>query len=179
MTTTQQTTMAASPRRITQDDIEAAIACEVYIGGVNLADSMRFLWMTDDLDNVEDRIARANAMERLPSLNTSEARQEIDAASSIGPAIHAIGSAFETVTVCLMVLQNGTKIVGVNHGPVDPAGFSADDGRAYARQDAIRQIWPLLGYELRNRLIDEQAAPVPCTCGPNEGCTRNEGQVTQ
>jgi len=158
-------TNQATTKRVTPDDVEASIACEVYIGGVNLADSMRFLWMTDDLDNVEDRMARGQVFGRLPTLTTSAARQEVDAASSIGNAIHAIGSAFDTVTICLMVLQNGTKIIGVNHGPVDPSGFSADDGRAYARQDAIRQIWPLLGFELRNKLIDAHAS--------------NEGQVTQ
>ena len=56
------------------------------------------------------------------------------------------------VTFCLVALRNGTKIVGINYGSVDPALHSAEVGRKYARDHAIEQIWPLLGYELRNKL---------------------------
>lgn len=160
MNTTQATT-----NRVTADDVEASIACEVYIGGVNLVDSMRFLWLTDRSSIADERRARARILDNMAVMETDDVRKCIDTSAAIGPAINAIGATFDTVTICLMVLQNGTKIVGVNHGPVDPAGFSADDGRTYARQDAIRQIWPLLGFELRNKLIDAQAS--------------NEGQVAQ
>lgn len=60
------------------------------------------------------------------------------------------------VTFCLIVLRNGTKIVGINYGSVDPSQHSVVDGREYAREDAIRQIWPLLGYELRSKLSVKQ-----------------------
>lgn len=139
---------------ITDQDVEDAIACEIYIGGVNLADSMRFLWAVDAIDNLEERIARGRVLDAIPTSTPDEVRSQIDAASSIGPAIHSIGSAFATVTICLMVLQNGTKLVGVNYGPVSEGNFDADKGRAYARHDAIRQIWPLLGFELRNKVIE-------------------------
>lgn len=58
------------------------------------------------------------------------------------------------VTICVLVLRNGTKIVGANEGPVSPENFDAEIGRRYAREEAIDQIWPLLGYELRNRLAN-------------------------
>lgn len=64
----------------------------------------------------------------------------------------------EHVTVCVLVLKNGTKIVGVNEGPVSAANFDAEIGRRYAREKAIDQVWPLLGYELRSKL-----AAVPST----------------
>jgi Phage protein (N4 Gp49/phage Sf6 gene 66) family len=139
--------------QITPDDIDAAIACEIYVGGINLADSMRFLWLTEDLESPDERAARGQLVDRIPGMSTSAVRQDIDAIASIGPAIQSIGSAFDSVTLCLMVLQNGTKIVGVNYGPVDPANYDADKGRQYAREDAVRQIWPLLGFELRNKLV--------------------------
>lgn len=60
--------------------------------------------------------------------------------------------AMSTITICVMVLKNGHKIVGVNEGPVSPANFDAEIGRKIARQKAIDQIWPLLGYELRTEL---------------------------
>ena len=56
------------------------------------------------------------------------------------------------VTICVLVLKNGTKVVGVNEGPVSPENFKPELGRQYARQKAIDQIWPMLGYELRTKL---------------------------
>lgn len=56
------------------------------------------------------------------------------------------------VTFCVLVLRNGCKVVGINHGPVDPANFDAEHGRRDAREDAIRQVWPLLGFRLRDQL---------------------------
>ncbi len=37
------------------------------------------------------------------------------------------------------------------------ANFDAELGRKLARQKAIDQIWPLMGYELRTKLMGEQA----------------------
>lgn len=56
------------------------------------------------------------------------------------------------LTFCVLVLHNGCKVVGINHGPVDPAGFDPEYGRKDARDDAIRQVWPLLGFRLRDQL---------------------------
>ena len=40
----------------------------------------------------------------------------------------------DQVTICVLILTNGTKIVGVNEGPVSRENFKADLGRKYARQ---------------------------------------------
>jgi len=61
-------------------------------------------------------------------------------------------SALDQVTICVLILKNGHKIVGVNEGPVSPANFDAAIGKRMARAAAIEQIWPLLGYELRTKL---------------------------
>ena len=58
----------------------------------------------------------------------------------------------DQVTICVLILRNGTKVVGVNEGPVSRENFSAEIGRQYARQKAVDQIWPMLGYELRTKL---------------------------
>ena len=58
------------------------------------------------------------------------------------------------VTICVLILKNGTKLVGVNEGPVSPKNFDADMGRKLARQKAVDQVWPLLGYELRNKVAN-------------------------
>jgi len=59
---------------------------------------------------------------------------------------------FRMITFCVLTLRNGTRIVGVNYGSVCPENFSENDGRKYARENAIDQIWPLMGYELRSRI---------------------------
>lgn len=57
-------------------------------------------------------------------------------------------------TFCILTLNNGFTVVGVNEGPVSAANFDRELGRKMARQKAVDQIWPLMGYELRTRLHD-------------------------
>lgn len=59
------------------------------------------------------------------------------------------------LTFCVIMLRNRTKIVGINYGPVCAANFDAEDGRRYARENAIEQIWPLMGYALRERIASD------------------------
>ena len=58
----------------------------------------------------------------------------------------------DQVTFCVLILANGTKIIGVNEGPVSRENFDPEIGRRYARNKAIDQIWPLLGFRLRDKL---------------------------
>ncbi|MFC7460770.1 Gp49 family protein [Hydrogenophaga defluvii] len=58
----------------------------------------------------------------------------------------------ELLTFCVLVLRNGTKVVGVNYGAIDPARHSAEMGRVEARKEAVSKIWELMGYELRSKL---------------------------
>ena len=57
----------------------------------------------------------------------------------------------EVLTICLIVLKNGFSVIGKS-APADPGNFNAEVGRKFAREDAIRQIWPLMGFALRTRL---------------------------
>lgn len=60
--------------------------------------------------------------------------------------------ALQMLTFCVLRLRNGTRIVGTNYGAIDPAQHSAERGRFDARAQAVEQIWPLMGYELRTKL---------------------------
>jgi hypothetical protein len=72
-----------------------------------------------------------------------------------GPEWQATPKELDTLTFCVLVLRNGTKIVGINYGAIDPAQHSAERGRFEARAHAIEQIWPLMGYELRSKLAEK------------------------
>lgn len=56
-------------------------------------------------------------------------------------------------TLCILVMKNGFIVVGKS-APASPDNFDADKGRTFAREDAIRQLWPLMGYSLRDRLSE-------------------------
>ena len=60
--------------------------------------------------------------------------------------------ALELLTFCVLVLRNGTKVVGINHGAIDPAQHSAERGRQKARTQAVDKLWELEGYVLHSKL---------------------------
>jgi hypothetical protein len=55
------------------------------------------------------------------------------------------------LTFCVLVLKNGFTVTGQS-ACADPANFQVDIGRRIARANAVTQIWPLLGYELKTKL---------------------------
>ena len=55
------------------------------------------------------------------------------------------------LTFCVLVLRNGFTVVGKS-ACASPENFDAELGKKIARQDAVNQMWPLMGYELRSRL---------------------------
>ena len=57
-------------------------------------------------------------------------------------------------TLCILTLENGYTIKGIS-ACVDAANFDMNIGRKIAYEDAIRQIWPLEGYLLAQRLHDQ------------------------
>lgn len=56
------------------------------------------------------------------------------------------------ITVCIITLRNGTKVLGYNYGTIDPAGQDWQLGRQAAYDMARERIWELEGYLLRERL---------------------------
>lgn len=58
------------------------------------------------------------------------------------------------MTFCVLVLHNGHKIAGQS-ACVSAKNYDAALGRKYAREDAIRQMWPLEGYLLSENLYRE------------------------
>ena len=55
------------------------------------------------------------------------------------------------MTICILKLENGFALVGKS-APADPENFNRAFGEKMAREDAIRQMWVLEGYLLRERL---------------------------
>jgi len=59
----------------------------------------------------------------------------------------------DTLTVCTCVLKNGWVVIGQS-APIDGRNYSSAIGEQVAYQDAVRQIWPLLGYVRKQAIYD-------------------------
>jgi hypothetical protein len=59
------------------------------------------------------------------------------------------------LTFCVLVLKNGFTVTGTS-SCASPENFDADLGKNIARQNAIANIWPLMGYALKERLSNAQ-----------------------
>jgi hypothetical protein len=64
------------------------------------------------------------------------------------------------VTMCVLVLQNGFSVTGES-ATVSSANFDAELGRTVARQDAVRKMWPLMGFLLATDLYRQASQIQP------------------
>jgi len=58
----------------------------------------------------------------------------------------------DLLTFCVIVLQNGFTVTGES-ACASPENFDAEIGCKIARDNAVNKIWPLMGYELRSKLV--------------------------
>jgi len=78
------------------------------------------------------------------------ARYEMTARQAIGPDTPP-HPALDVLSICILVMRNGFTIIGKS-APASPENFNAEFGRKLAYEDCIRQLWPLMGFALRDRL---------------------------
>jgi hypothetical protein len=62
------------------------------------------------------------------------------------------GSSLYNVTLCILELRNGFVIIGKS-ACVDSRNFDEDLGRQLAREDAVKQVWPYLGFRLADKRL--------------------------
>ena len=75
--------------------------------------------------------------------------REMDLLESVSdPSTHG---PLNLLTFCVLVLRNGFTVTGES-ACASPENFDAELGRKIARQNAVNEIWPLMGYELRSKL---------------------------
>ena len=60
-------------------------------------------------------------------------------------------SSLHLLTFCVLTLKNGFTVTGES-ACASPENFDAEIGRKVARANAINKMWPLMGYELKQRL---------------------------
>lgn len=62
-----------------------------------------------------------------------------------------------TLTIAVVTLENGFTVTGES-ACADPKNFNKELGQKFARDAAIRKIWELEGYLLRQRLFTGEKA---------------------
>jgi hypothetical protein len=105
------------------------------------------------LEQTEQECA-ANAVAPRVSLASMEAkisvRHDFTADEATGSDVPGYES-LRLLSICLLVMDNGFTIIGKS-APASAANFNAALQRKLAYEDAIRQLWPLEGYALREAL---------------------------
>lgn len=56
------------------------------------------------------------------------------------------------MTICVILLENGYALVGTS-APGDPENYNAELGQKFAYEDALRKMWPLEAYLMRERMM--------------------------
>ena len=101
--------------------------------------------------NVAPRITPADIEANITSEFYFTASDGVEGASGRRPNGVRAAAALGLLTFCVLVLRNGFTVTGTS-AVASPANFDADIGKRVARADAVRQIWPLLGFQLRDRI---------------------------
>ncbi len=55
------------------------------------------------------------------------------------------------LTICILTMSNGFMVQGVS-APASATNFDVEVGKRYAFDNAFKQLWPLEGYLLREKL---------------------------
>lgn len=96
----------------------------------------------------------------LEGMNNRIAREHyFNAEAAIAALGHPHGGAgdpLSVLTLCILVLDNGWTLVGKS-APASVENYDEALGRKLAKEDCIRQLWPLEGYRLRNELAGASA----------------------
>lgn len=109
--------------------------------------------MSGHMEEVERRSA---ALYKAPRVSLDDIKNAINGTYYV-TADKAVGSdvpvmnGMEVLTLCILVMKNGFMVVGKS-APASPANFDAEYGRQLAYADAIRQLWRLMGFALRDHL---------------------------
>lgn len=117
--------------RVTPKDVAENIASEHYFTAAN------------GVDGHDIEVLRASEATAPLTLQPMADDPDLARTSVLGP--------LRLLTFCVLVLRNGFTVVGKS-ACASPENFDAELGRKIARQDAENQVWPLMGYELKERL---------------------------
>lgn len=108
---------------------------------------MESLRLTDDQSKAVQKTPNRVSLDSMMEKVAGEYSTTLDKAFPGCPLLPGM----EVMTICVLVMRNGFMVIGKS-APADAANFNEALGRKFAREDAVRQLWPLEGYALREKL---------------------------
>lgn len=113
--------------------------------------------------SLEEGNQAAAAVAKAPRVTLADIEGAVKRANTFvaGRALNALGFDYseeggpeDLMTIAVVTLHNGFVIIGKS-ACASPENFNAELGATLAYEDAVRQIWPLMGFALRDRLHNE------------------------
>jgi len=95
------------------------------------------------LQDIEAEIAHVAYMTGDTFLKRADLRHALDKSAHLKEA--------SVFTICLVTLKNGWMVTGAA-APVSPENYDAKHGQKLAYDKCVAQIWPLMGYQLKEQL---------------------------
>lgn len=97
--------------------------------------------MTDALTATDDR---SKAVQKTPwRVSLDGMKKQVVSVEYLYPA------SIPHMTIAVVVLKNGYALQGMS-APADPANFNEKLGQEYAYEDAMKKLWPLEAYVMRD-----------------------------
>jgi hypothetical protein len=101
------------------------------------------------MDSLQATDDAAKAVQKTPNRVSLEyIKENVDEVEYLSPEI------LPHMTIAVITMMNGYAVVGKS-APADPENYDSELGKKFAYEDAIRQLWPLEGYLLRDRLSNQ------------------------
>ena len=102
---------------------------------------------------VKEAESAAVAVAPRVTLQSMEDKIAAEYSFTVDKALHGcpIMDCLKIMTICVIVMRNGFIVTGES-APASPENFNPELGRKFAREMAIRKLWGLEGYALREKL---------------------------
>ncbi len=98
------------------------------------------------MSSVETTEEMSKAVQKTPNrVSLDSIKAKIAGVEFLYPACNT------TMTIAVVQMANGFVVLGKS-APADPENFNQELGKTFAEEDAIRQLWQLEGYLLRDKL---------------------------
>src|SRR5262245_56386825 len=103
------------------------------------------------MDSLKVTDAAAASVATAPRVRLEDIENGIDERYDLLGGDLVKDAALETFSLCILKMKNGFVVVGKS-APVSSENFNRELGRQFAYEDAVRQLWPLMGFALRDKL---------------------------
>lgn len=102
--------------------------------------------MTTSTPGLDETNERSKHVQKTPwRVDLNKMKELVDTVEYINP------ESIKHATIAIVMLKNGYALQGWS-APADPANFNAELGKQYAYEDALRKLWPLEAYVMRDAM---------------------------